>query len=156
MIDLTNFFGKQDGLVSHSLLNDWTWERVQEFQATQFSKNPKYVRDLGNGGFTVGGAESIPSIKKVLEYLQPLCPEYHARAGLYVSLTDNSETFPLHSDPGQHLWVWQVIGSTPWQVGDNYFRLEQGEMFYIRPGVEHRALPDSPRVSISISLEEFD
>lgn len=155
MIDVSGF-DVASGLVDHCLINDWSWDQVEQFKNTQIQKNLRYYRDLGNGGYTVGGADSIPAVRSILDFLQPLRPEFHARAGLYVSTQSNSASFPLHVDPGQHVWIWQVIGSTPWQVGNQCLTLKQDQLLYIQPGVPHCARPDSPRVSVSLSLEEFD
>lgn len=155
MIDTTGF-NITSGLVSHCLVNTWSWELVEHFKVVQIQKNPRYCRDLGNGGYTVGGADSIPTVQAILNFLQPLRPDFYARAGIYVSTQSNSVSFPLHVDPGQHVWIWQVIGSTPWQVGQQYLTLQQDQLLYIQPGVPHKAIPNAPRVSVSLSLEEFD
>ena len=117
--------------------------------------NPKYLRNFKNGGFTLGGMENDSYIKSVLNFLQPLKPNYFCRASIYAGVKSDSETFNLHVDPGQHLWVWQIIGNTKWQVEDEYIMLNTNDVLYISPGLQHKAIPDSPRASISFSLEEF-
>lgn len=155
MIDTSNF-AKTWGTVKHELENNWTWESVLELVHTQTVSNPDCLRELGDGGFTLGGLAHEADCKRVLEFLQPLEPDYYARAGLYASLTKNSKSFPLHSDPGQHVWIWQILGSTPWHVDGEEFELAQGQLLYITPGTVHGARPNRPRASISFSLEQFD
>ena len=155
MID-TACFAKHWKLVDHSLVNTWTWEHVLFIMQQQFLENPQQVRDLGNDGFTIGGLDRDAGCKTVLDYLQPLAVDHHARASLYVGLNNHSRSFPPHNDPGQHVWIWQILGNTPWLVAGNNFVLHQGEMFYITPGTEHAAQPTEPRASISFSLEQFD
>ena len=153
----TDSFDKQWGIVEHTLPTDsWTWDRVNAFADHQKSVNRLYYRYFGNGGFTIGGLDSEPFCKTVLDFLRPLAPTYYARAGLYAGTKADSKTFNLHKDPGQHLWVWQVIGDTPWQVGDQQFLLKENQVLYIPAGMDHCAIPNAPRASISFSLEEFD
>lgn len=153
----TDSFRKQWGIVEHTLPTDyWTWERINTFTDEQQTINRLYYRYFGNGGFTLGGLESEPFCKTVLAFLHPLAPTYYARAGLYAGTNHNSKTFNLHKDLGQHLWVWQVIGDTPWQVGDHQFVLKKDQVLYVPAGVDHCAIPNAPRASISFSLEEFD
>lgn len=152
----TDLFGNGFGKVSHSLINDWTWEKINKMIKTNTDINPKYLRQFKNNGFTLGGMEHDPYIKSILDFMHPLKPNYYARAGLYAGLKYNSETFDIHSDPGQHLWVWQIIGNTQWQVEDEYLILNTNDVLYISPGLKHKAIPDSPRASISLSLEEFN
>jgi len=153
----TDSFGKQWGIVEHTLPADyWTWDRINTFTDVQQTINRLYYRYFGNGGFTVGGLDTEPFCKTVLEFLHPLAPTHYARAGLYAGTKSDSKTFNLHKDPGQHLWVWQVIGDTPWQVGDQQFVLKKDQVLYVPAGMDHCAIPDSPRASISFSLEEFD
>jgi len=151
---LTDRFNKGFGKVTHTLINDWTWEKIVERISINVNTNTKYLHNFGDGGFTLGGMENDPMIAEVLEFLQPLAPTYHTRAGLYAGIQSNSKTFDLHADPGQHLWIWQILGSTPWQVEDKYFQLEKNDMLYISPGLMHKAIPDMPRASISFSLEK--
>jgi len=156
MIDLSNF-NKQSGKVSHNLINSWSWDDIANFKENSIRDNVRYYQHLGNGGYTIGGVEnSCLTVKEVLEFLHPLLPTFHARAGMYVSENAESKTFPLHNDPGQHLWIWQIMGNTLWQVENHYMNLQEGELLYILPGVYHRAIPNSPRASITFSLEEFD
>jgi len=155
MIDIKQF-GHHWGKVQHQLDRVWTWDEVLLLMQTQTASNPQYLRDLGNSGFTVGGLASNDYCKAVLDYVHPLAPDYYARAGLYVSLDSNSNSFPPHSDQGQHVWIWQILGNTPWFVAGSEFVLEQGELLYITPGTEHAARPNQPRASISFSLEKFD
>ena len=154
MINLSTF-NQRNGKVQHSLTNNWTWDKIDQFRMQQISKNPLYYRDLGSGGYTVGGVGDDSYVASILNFLQPLAPTFYARAGIYVSKDATSKSFPLHTDPGQHLWVWQVIGSTPWQVGEEYLTLNENEVLYILPGVPHRTIPNAPRASITLSLEEF-
>lgn len=156
MINVDNF-NKTWGVVDHRLPTDyWTWDRIDQFKEQQIAVNRLYYRYFGNEGFTVGGLDTEPFCKTVLEFLQPLAPSYYARAGIYAGKRDNSKTFNLHVDQGQHLWVWQVIGNTPWQVGEEEFILEENSVLYVPPGIAHCARPNSPRASISFSLEQFD
>lgn len=156
MIDTTSF-NVRWGVVDHTLdSNKWTWDKIHSLVEHQTSINNLYYRNFGEGGFTLGGLDQDPYCKDVLDFLQPLLPNYYARAGLYAGTTPTSKTFDLHKDPGQHLWVWQIIGDTLWQVEDSKFVLQENQMLYILPGLLHCAIPDSPRASITFSLEEFD
>jgi len=143
-----------EGLVEHSLVNDWNWLRVMRFTEQITNINKTHFRDLGNGGYTLGGLHQLIDYKSFLDELQLLLPEYYPRAGMYVSSRADSKTFPLHTDPGQYLWVWQIIGETPWEVGNQSFILKENDMLFINPGTPHRAIPNSPRASITFSLEK--
>jgi len=154
MIDLSTF-NKQSGKISHNLTNSWSQEIITNLCNQQIAKDIRYYRSFDNGGYTVGGVECHPYILEILNFLQPLKPNFFARAGIYASENDKSKTFPLHTDPGQHIWIWQIIGKTEWQVGNDYVILNNNELLYILPETPHRAIPIGPRVSISLSLEEF-
>ena len=153
MIDTNNFevgFKK----VNHSLLNSWDWSKIKIRMQENFEINPKYYRDLGHGGFTLGGLDKDSYCKEVLNYLNLQKPNYHARAGMYVSTRNDSKSFSKHNDPGQYLWIWQIIGNTKWNVEDEEIILNCNEVLYISPGLYHYAIPDSPRASITLSLEQ--
>jgi hypothetical protein len=155
MIDLNNFeVGSKK--VNHSLINNWTWEKIEQIVSDNTEINPQYYRDLGNGGYTLGAMHRNDYCMKVLEYLHLNKPEYHPRAGLYVSTKSDSKTFSRHSDPGQYLWVWQLIGETKWVVEDKEYILKPNEVLYISEGLMHEAIPDSPRASITFSLEKYE
>lgn len=156
MIDIASF-DKNWSIINHTLdITEWDWSRIDSLVLSQTAINKKYYREFDNGGFTLGGLDNDPFCKIVLSFLHNLQPNFYARAGLYVSTTSNSKTFDLHKDPGQHLWIWQIIGNTPWQVDNSQITLAQNQMLYIPPNVSHCAIPDSPRASITFSLEEFD
>lgn len=155
MLDLNNFsVGYKK--VQHSLENFWNWTEVNRIVQQNISLDPKYYRDLGEGGFTLGGIERVPYCKKVLDFLQSKKPEYYARAGMYVGTKLNSKSFPKHTDPGQYLWIWQIIGETKWLIEDGEILLKCGEVVYISPGLCHQAIPNIPRASITFSLEEYE
>ncbi len=153
MIDINEFrIGSKK--VSHSLVNDWTWEKINKTVEEITKIEPKHYRDLGNGGYTLGGIYRDPYCYEILKYLKTKKPEYHPRAGLYVSTQSDSKTFSKHADPGQYLWIWQLIGETKWVVENREFILKPNEVLYISEGLMHEALPDSPRASITLSLEK--
>lgn len=152
MIDLNNFdhgFKK----VNHNLNYDWDWNEIKNIMV---SSDEKYYRDLGKGGFTLGGLNTHKYCSNIVNFLQNQKPEYYARAGLYASVGKNSQSFSYHKDDGQYLWIWQIIGDTPWCVDGINFKLNCGEVLYISPGIYHQAIPDSPRASITFSLEQFE
>jgi hypothetical protein len=154
MIDTNNFqtgFKKLD----HSLENSWNWTKIKNRVIDNCKINKNYYRDLGNGGFTLGGMEKDPYCNMVLKYLKSNKPNYYARAGLYVSTNNNSKSFGKHQDIGQYLWVWQIIGNTKWVVEDFELILMCGEILYISPGLYHEAFPNTPRASITFSLEKY-
>lgn len=153
MIDVSSFAHKW-GLVDHSLKSTWTWESI--LALINDEQNRGSIRYLGAGGFTLGGLEKEVYCKSVLDYLQPLAPNHYVRASVYASLTAQSKSFPLHSDPGQHVWIWQLLGETPWRVDNSELTLMPGQLLYITPSTPHCALPNQPRASISFSLEQFD
>jgi hypothetical protein len=155
MIDL-NQFSPGFKKVNHSLENFWNWDNIRIRIEQNTSESFNYYRDLGNGGFTLGGMEKDSYCKKVLDYLHPYKPKHYPRAGMYVSTRADSKSFPKHNDPGQYLWIWQIIGNTKWIVEESEILLECGEILYISPGLFHQALPDSPRASITFSLEEYE
>jgi len=155
MIDLNNFnvgFKK----VEHDLINSWDWFKVKSRVEQNVATDPKYYRDLGNGGFTLGGLHKDLYCKDVLNYLHLNKPEYYPRAGMYVSTRTDSKSFPKHNDPGQYLWIWQIIGDTTWIVEETEIMLKCGEVLYISPGLYHQAIPSEPRASITFSLEEYE
>lgn len=152
MIDLTTFDKGGFGKVNHSLVNNWTWESLGEMVKSIAEKDIRRSMLLGEGGFVCWGCE--PWFKDVLDFLQPLKPEYQPRAGLYASTTDTSKSFEPHRDPEQYIWVWQLIGSTPWQVEGTDLVLETNELLYITPNMLHCAKPNAPRASITFSLEK--
>lgn len=155
MIDVNEFrIGSKK--VSHSLVNDWTWEKINKTVEEITKIEPKYYRDLGNGGYTLGGVYRDSYCYEILKYLQSKKPEYHPRAGLYVSTQSDSKTFSRHSDPDQYLWIWQLIGETKWIVEDQEFILKPNEVLYISEGLMHEAIPNSPRASITLSLEKYE
>jgi hypothetical protein len=152
MIDLTTFDKGGFGKVNHSLVNNWTWQSLEEMVKSIAEKDIRRSMLLEGGGFVCWGCE--PWFKDVLDFLQPLKPEYQPRAGLYCSTTDTSKSFEPHRDPEQYIWVWQLIGSTPWQVEGTDLVLETNELLYITPNMLHCAKPNSPRASITFSLEK--
>ncbi len=92
----TDSFGKPWGIVEHTLPADyWTWDRINTFTDVQQTINRLYYRYFGNGGFTVGGLDTEPFCKTVLEFLHPLAPTHYARAGLYAGTKSDSKTFLL-------------------------------------------------------------
>jgi mannose-6-phosphate isomerase-like protein (cupin superfamily) len=151
MID-TRSFNKDFGKVQHSMLNDWTWNKVATCIGEVVAKTPERYKGLGDGGFACWGFE--PYFTDVLQFLQQLELTYQPRAQVFGSADYNSKSFDLHRDPDQHLWIWQVIGSTPWQVEDQEFVLETNEILYMPPNLLHCARPNSPRVSFTFSLEK--
>jgi hypothetical protein len=156
MLEVNNF---SDGFckVSHTLKNDWNWDKIYSLVDFNYINTPTYYNDLGNGGFTIGGIENFdPLCSDVLKFLKSKKPNYYSRASIYVSTLSNSKSFPLHNDPGQYLWIWQIAGETPWVVDNKNIILKENEMLYISPGLYHMAVPDSPRSSITFSLEEFE
>lgn len=153
MIDV-NEFKAGSKKVEHSLVNDWTWEKINAIVDNNTKINSDYYRDLGNGGYTLGGMYIDPYCYKILEYLYSKKPDYYPRAGLYVSTQSNSKTFSKHSDPGQYLWIWQLIGETKWVVEEQEYILRPNDVLYISEGLVHEAIPDSPRASITLSLEK--
>lgn len=155
MIELNDF---QVGFkkVNHNLTNDWNWEKIKNIVIKNTNIHSAYYRDLGEGGFTLGGLENDDYCKTILSFLHSHKKNYYARAGLYASTKTNSKSFSKHNDVGQYLWIWQIIGNTLWEVEDCQFMLNCNEMLYISPGLYHRAIPDSPRASITFSLEEFE
>jgi hypothetical protein len=155
VIDVNNFkVGSKK--VNHSLINDWTWDKIQDRINKNNEIQPKHYRDLGNGGYTLGGMHHDSYCYDVLMYLKSQKPDYHPRAGLYVSTQNDSKTFSKHSDPGQYLWIWQLIGTTKWIVEDQEFILKPNDVLYISEGLMHEAIPDSPRASITFSLEKYE
>lgn len=155
MIDVNSF---KDGStkVNHSLINNWSWETIKTTVDNACESEPKRYRDLGNGGYTLGGMHCDLYCYNVLQYLQSKKPEYYPRAGLYVSTKSNSKSFNKHSDLGQYLWIWQIIGQTKWCVEDKQYILKPNDVLYISQGLMHEALPDSPRASITFSLEQYE
>lgn len=152
MID-TSLIDKQIfAKIQHSLINDWTWEKLATIVTEVSQKDLRRYSPLGDGGFACWGCE--PYFKEVLDFLQQAKPDYQPRAALYVSTTETSKSFTLHQDPGQYIWVWQVIGKTPWQVEDTEFVLQENEMLYIDNELLHCAKPNSPRASFTFSLEK--
>lgn len=152
MIDLSTFDKGGFGKVDHSLVNNWTWDSLGEMVKQITQNDIRRYSPLGDGGFACWGCE--PWFKEVLDFLQPLKPEYQPRAAAYCSTSDTSKSFDLHRDPEQYIWVWQIIGSTPWQVEDTEFVLETNELLYVSPNMLHCAKPNSPRASITFSLEK--
>jgi len=152
MIDITNIT-TQYGKVLHNLDKKWTWDEVKDLL---HSRNSNQIRNFKNAGFTISGLETHLYCSRVLRYLHPLHPTFFARCGMYVSLLHNSETFGLHQDIGQYLWIWQILGNTLWEVEGESIYLKQNEILFISPDLYHRALPDSPRASITFSLEQYD
>jgi hypothetical protein len=156
MIDV-NSFKKNWGIIDHSLdVSSWSWDRISILTKSLKEVNPNFYKEFEDGGFTLGGLYTDAYCKKILDFLQPLCPTYYARASLYAGAQINSKTFPLHIDHGQHLWIWQIIGDTPWQVENSKFILKKNQLLYILPGLKHCANPNLPRASITFSLDEFD
>lgn len=155
MIELNQF---KEGFrkVDHSLINTWDWEKISLRVTQNIATEPRYYRDLGNGGFTLGGMDLDPYCKIVLQYLHLNKPGYHPRAGLYVSTKPDSKSFPKHNDPGQYLWIWQILGNTRWIVEGQEMTLRCGEVLYISPGLYHHAIPFEPRASITFSLEQYE
>lgn len=149
-VDFTKSWGK----VSHELINNWTWEEISCLLQTQIIENPKSFKDLGNNGFALYEFDLKKRIKTISNFLRPFKPTLVFRVGLYVGLQPNSKSFPYHRDPGQHVWIWQILGNTIWEVEGQYITLNQNDLLYLSPNTWHRAIPDSPRASISLSLEE--
>lgn len=141
------------GKVSHNLDKKWTWDEIKELL---HSRTENQIRNFDNAGFTMSCFEDHPYCSKVLQYLHPKQPTFFARCGMYVSLLTNSKTFELHQDIGQYLWIWQILGNTPWEVEGERIFLKQNEMLFISPNLYHKAIPDSPRASITFSLEQYD
>ena len=155
LIDISSF-NKNWGIVSHHLPADyWSWEKISLILEQKITDSPERYTKFSGGGFNVSGLDSDPLCEKILNFLKHLNPQYHTKAELYAGVNDNSKSFDLHVDPGQHLWIWQILGNTPWQVEDSIFILEKNQVLYITPGLKHCALPNSPRASITFSLEEY-
>ncbi len=149
----TELFGKGSfGKVSHDLVNDWSWDKLSRAVKEVVDEDMRRYKPLGDGGFACWGMERF--FPEVLAFMQELKPEYQPRAQLFASTRDTSRSFDLHRDPGQYLWIWQVIGSTPWQVEDTELVLHQNEMLYIDNELLHCAKPNSPRASFTFSLEK--
>ena len=144
----TGTFGK----VSHQLVNDWNWSKLSQCVSEIVQENPRRYKSLGDGGFACWGFERF--FPEVLSFMQGLKPEYQPRAQLFCSTDAASKSFDLHRDPGQYLWIWQVIGNTPWQVEDTQLVLHENEMLYIDNELLHCARPNSPRASFTFSLEK--
>jgi hypothetical protein len=147
LIDKSTF-----GKVAHSLVNDWDWDKISKCAINIAEEDPRRYKPLGDGGFACWGFERF--FPEVLSYMKELKPDYQPRAQLFCSTTATSKSFDLHSDPGQYLWIWQVIGSTPWQVENEQFVLHENEMLYIDNELLHCAMPNSPRASFTFSLEK--
>jgi hypothetical protein len=47
-----------------------------------------------------------------------------------------------------------LIGETKWIVEDQEYILKPNEVLYISEGLMHEAIPNSPRASITLSLEK--
>lgn len=142
--------------IQHSLVPVISWDDINQLLARRSFNAPSTVRIFDNGGFTISQVQNDLGVGSVVDALQKLQPTYYARCGLYVSLQPNSSTFPAHIDEGQHLWVWQVIGATPWVIDGTEVLLNTNDVVYIAPSVTHKACPNSPRASITFSLELYE
>lgn len=142
--------------VEHDLELCYSWDDINSLLQKHARLFPRTVRSLGNGGFTVGQVKDLPLVETIVKNIQKIIPTYYARCGLYVSLKDDSMSFDTHIDEGQHLWVWQLLGTTPWQVDYIDIVMQPNDMLYIAPGVPHKAVPNSPRASITFSLEKYE
>lgn len=101
--------------------------------------------------------------------------QVHADVHLYVSISDNGNSYNTHRDLPQHKLLLQAHGDVHWQIFsekkqvpetiraftdeqideylefDSEFTLTQGDLLYMPPGVFHRVVGSTgPRISISI------
>lgn len=119
-------------------------------------KNKSYIKTLKNFGIVIHNTESIEQIDPIIEWFGSLDMSRPVSAHMYISLTTQSETFGWHSDTSDVLF-WQCLGSTLFSVLEEgktiSYRLEKNDLLYIPCGVKHNTQPLSPRVGISLGID---
>jgi len=123
-------------------LNTPNWEELL-FNLNFSFINNELVKNLNPGFFVSHSAFKIKKVSNVLKELN--LQEAH----LYINIL-NTETFGPHKDRCD-VWFWQVKGQTMWEVENNQYTLEEGDLIFVPGGVMHNVVPLGPRAGISMS-----
>jgi len=123
-------------------LNTPSWNKLL-FDLNYSHINNELFKNTSPGFFVSHSAYRIKKVQKVLKKLN--LKEAH----LYINVLD-SKTFGPHKDECD-VWFWQVKGKTIWEVENNQYTLEEGDLIYIPKGILHNVIPIGPRAGISMS-----
>ena len=123
-------------------LNTPSWEELLSNLNFSFTHN-EWFENSSTGFFLSLSAFRIEKVKKILKKLGL------QHAHLYINVV-NSETFGPHKDKCD-VWFWQVKGQTIWEVENEQFNLEEGDLIFVPKGIIHNIIPLGPRAGISMS-----
>jgi len=148
-----------------------SWSRIDYF-------DKKYIHELWNQGCSIILTKASlisPAMSALSGAVERQFEGSAADAHLYCSPIKNALTFPCHRDSDNNFLV-HAIGKVRWKVyrvfaGKNapanltaqqekemQLRYDEtltvGDMIYIPTGLYHKAIPQGPRISISIPLGE--
>jgi len=123
-------------------LNTPSWEELLFDLNFSYIKNEDFKNS--NPGFFV--SHSAFRIKKVQSVLKELKLQ---NAHLYINIL-NTQTFGAHKDD-MDVWFWQVKGQTIWEIENNQYTLEEGDLIFVPKGIIHKVIPLGPRAGISMS-----
>tara|TARA_R110002020_G_scaffold132423_2_gene295730 strand:+ start:135 stop:536 length:402 start_codon:yes stop_codon:yes gene_type:complete len=123
-------------------LNTPSWEELLSNLNFSFIHD-EFFEHSSTGFFLTLSAFKIETVQKTLKKLGL------QHAHLYINIV-NSETFGPHKDECD-VWFWQVKGQTIWEVENEQFNLEEGDLIFVPKGIIHNIIPLGPRAGISMS-----
>jgi ribosomal protein L16 Arg81 hydroxylase len=144
-----------------------TWEfKHWDTRAVRVATAKEEFNDVNLPSLASHNAELIPQVdfvKKLIEEKHLIQKSKHrVNCHLFMSFVEESEGLEWHCDT-ENTYIWQVIGTTKWQlqIGPDEssdieeFILEPNDMIYIPKHWHHKPTITGPRVSVSFSIEEF-
>lgn len=122
--------------------------------------NPGTIKNMRNGGYIVHEeCERVPEIHTVMNDLREAFPGFIHTSNIYMALSSKTIGFGKHVDH-MEIFFWQVIGWTEWTVyptpdTKEVFCLEPRDILYVPPSMPHDVVSLTPRVGVSMSVENI-
>lgn len=150
----------QPYLFKNTGYKSFEWQKVFDVLDTSLEKDPDSVKLMRVFGYiTHKYWEQVEEINDVMKDVKAAYPGFLHTANIYTALTSKTIGFGKHVDH-MEIFFWQVIGKTKWSVfvtHDNpkVFVLEPGDILYVPSSMPHEVVSLTPRVGVSISVENI-
>tara|TARA_R110000868_G_scaffold293920_1_gene554405 strand:- start:813 stop:1322 length:510 start_codon:yes stop_codon:yes gene_type:complete len=147
---------KQYYIFRNVIKENLTWEEIIKDIDLSLEKNYSIKTRFKFGIITHNAEEHIESVNNFLNAIHKLDPSLNKTAHIYSSFSKHTKDGDSHWDCSE-VWYWQTIGAVDVEVGVDInkttYNLQPGDIIYLPEGVFHRIISLTPRVGVSLGLD---